>query len=73
MHARNDINDPREVRSDVAAHVALERRVGRGVTDAEWAVARGKFMEFANILRGWDRKTSASGLGNVEVLCQREP
>ena len=38
-----------------------------------WAAARARLLEFAGILRGWDRKTTASRRGNVEVLCQPEP
>lgn len=59
-------------RFERAARAALEQRAGRTLMDAEWVQARAKFMEFVGILRGWDRKTTASGRGNVEVLCQRE-
>jgi hypothetical protein len=56
-----------------AARAALESRLGRTLTDAQWAVARGRLLEFVGILRGWDRKTPAPKLGKVEVLCQPEP
>jgi hypothetical protein len=72
MHARNDINDPCEVRKDVAARAAIELVAGRSLTDMEWAAARDRLLEFMSILRGWDRKSTARQLGNVEVLCQRE-
>jgi hypothetical protein len=59
-------------RFECAARAALEQRAGRTLIDAEWVRARAKLMEFVGILRGWDRKTTASGRGSVEVLCQRE-
>jgi hypothetical protein len=59
-------------RLESAARAALEQRAGRTLIDAEWVRARAKFMEFVGILRGWDRNTTASGRGNVELLCQRE-
>ena len=39
---------------------AIELRAGRALTDAEWAAARARLLEFAGILRDWDRKTTAS-------------
>ncbi len=56
-----------------AARAAFNERVGRTLTDSEWVATRTKLLDFAGILRGWDRKTTASRRGNVEVLCQREP
>lgn len=55
------------------ARAALELRAGRTLTDAEWALARARLLEFAGILRIWDRRTTASPRGNVEELCQPEP
>jgi hypothetical protein len=55
------------------ARAAIELRAGRALMDAEWAAMRARLLEFAGILRDWDRKTTASQKGNVEVLCQREP
>jgi hypothetical protein len=62
---------PAEV--EIAARVALEPRAGHSLTHAEWSAMRARLLEFASILRDWDRKTTASRRGNVEVLCQREP
>jgi hypothetical protein len=60
-------------RLESAARAALEQRAGRTLIDAEWVRGRAKFMEFGDILREWDRKTTASRRGNVDVLCQPEP
>lgn len=73
MYAGNDRDDRGRTQNEVAARAALELRVGRTLTDAEWAAARARLLEFVGILRVWDRKTTAPRLGNVEVLCQREP
>lgn len=57
-----------------AARVALDSQGKRTLTDAEWASARGKLLEFVTILCGWDQKVknTAPRLGKVEALCQRE-
>jgi hypothetical protein len=57
----------------VAARMALESRIGRSVTDAEWQAMRSKLTEFVTILQGWDSRRRRVGVGNVEALCQREP
>jgi hypothetical protein len=72
MHAHNDRDDLSGTVSDAAARAAIELRAGRPLTDAEWSAMRAKLLEFAGILRVWDRKTTASRRGKVEVLCQRE-
>jgi hypothetical protein len=58
-----------------AARAALDSLGKRTRTDAEWANARGKPLQFVTILRGWDQKAknTALRLGHVEALCQREP
>jgi hypothetical protein len=50
-----------------AARAAFASRMGRTVTDVEWAGARARFLEFATILHDWDQKTKngESGFGNV--------
>jgi hypothetical protein len=58
--------------NEVAARAALELRVGHSLTDAEWADARARLVEFVSILRAWERESIAPRRGNVEVLCQRE-
>jgi hypothetical protein len=55
-----------------AARASLEQRAGRTFIDTEWVRVRARLMEFIGILRSWDRMTTPSGRGNVEVLCQRE-
>lgn len=58
--------------NEVAARAALELRVGRSLTDAEWADARARLVEFVNILRAWERESVPPRRGNVEGLCQQE-
>jgi hypothetical protein len=58
---------------EAAARTAIELHAGRALTDDQWAAALARLLEFAGILRDWDRKTTASRRGNVEVLCQPEP
>lgn len=61
------------MRVENSARAALESQAGRSLSDAEWAAAQAKLQEFMGILREWERKTTASRRGNVEVLCQPEP
>ncbi len=82
MNLANQESIPSHTRSrhlERAAREALSRatldsRVSV-LDDAEWVQVRTKLVEFANILRDWDQKArnNARGLGNVEVICQREP
>jgi hypothetical protein len=66
--------DTRPESGEGAARAALESRVGRTLTDADWAVAKDRLLEFFTILRGWDRKarTVSRDLVMFEVLCLRE-
>jgi hypothetical protein len=73
MHACNDRDDRRRTQHEVAARAALELRAGRAFADAEWVAMRARLLEFAGILRAWDRETTVNRRGNVEGLCQREP
>jgi|GEM_PF-5941931 len=59
MQASADRND-RQRRIEAAARTAFELRADRKLTDAEWAVVRARLLEFAGILRVWDRKTNLS-------------
>ena len=58
--------------SENAARAALESLLGHTLMDAQWAVARARFLEFVRILHGWERKTTAPKVGKVDVLCQPE-
>ena len=73
MHAINDRGDRSPKQLEAAARTAIELRADRALTDAEWAATRTRLLDFAGILRGWDRETTSSRRGNVEVLCQPEP
>ena len=73
LHAQSNRSDRSRELMEAAARTAIELHAGRALTDAEWAAARARLLEFAGILRDWDRKTTASRRGNVEVLCQPEP
>ena len=63
--------DTRPESSEGAARAAFDSRAGRTLTDADWAVAKDRLLEFFNILRGWDRKakTVSRDLVMFEVPC----
>jgi hypothetical protein len=50
------------------ARAALDSRAGRTLTDAGWAVAKDRLLEFFHILRGWDRKARA--VSRDLVMCE---
>jgi hypothetical protein len=50
---------------EAAARTAIEQHAGRALTDAQWTAERARLLEFAAILRGWDRKMIASLRGNL--------
>jgi hypothetical protein len=58
---------------EAAACAAMELRAKRTLTDTEWATMRARLLDFASILRDWDRKATRSRRDTVEVLCPREP
>ena len=66
--------DTRPESREGAARAAFDSRAGRTLTDADWAVAKDRLLEFFTILRGWDRKarTVSRDLVMFEVLCLRE-
>lgn len=45
-----------------AAREALDQHANRVLSDAEWQRTRARLLEFAGILRDWDRN---AGRGNV--------
>jgi hypothetical protein len=57
-----------------AARAALDSRAGRTLTDADWAMAKDRLLEFFHILLGWDRKARAVSRDLVmcEVPCLHE-
>jgi len=73
MHAQSNRADRSRGQLEAAARAAIELRADRVLTDTEWAATRARLLEFAVVLRGWDRKTTSSRRGKVEVLCQPEP
>ena len=58
-----------------AARAVFDSRAGRTLTDADWAVAKDRLLEFFNILRAWDGKatTVSRDLVTFEVPCLPEP
>ena len=66
--------DPRPESGEGAARAAFDSRAGRTLTDADWAVAKDRLLEFFHILRGWDRKARAASRDLVmcEVPCLPE-
>ena len=67
-------SDTRPGSTECAARAALDSRAGRTLTDADWAVAKDRLLEFFTILREWDRKTRAVSRDLVmyEVPCLPE-
>ena len=66
--------DPHPESGEGAARAALDSRAGPTLTDADWAVAKDRLLEFFHILRGWDRKARAASRDLVmcEVPCLPE-
>jgi hypothetical protein len=66
--------DTRPDSCEVEAREALDLRAGRTLTDADWAAAKDRLLEFFTILREWDRKTRAVSRDLVmyEVPCLPE-
>ena len=60
--------DTRPESCEDGARAALDSRAGRTLTDADWAVAKDRLLEFFNILRGWDRKARA--VSRDLVMCE---
>ncbi len=60
MPTKSERSDVSPKTLEAAARAAIELRAGRTFTEAEWTAARAKLLEFAGILRGWDRKTPAA-------------
>ena len=67
----SDGNDAAELERE--ARTKYEFAVGRCVNDAEWGRTRSRLLNFAVILRGWDRKTKKpeAELGNVDAICRQ--
>ena len=70
MPVSNHRDDRSSKRLEATARTAMEQLANHTLTDVEWDSIRIRFLEFANILRGWDQPPLR---GTVGVLCQREP
>ena len=57
MSAGNGRSDRTSKQIEIAARTAIELRAGRTLTDTEWVAMRVKLLEFAGVLRAWDRET----------------
>jgi hypothetical protein len=73
MNAKSEREERTQTQIEAAACAVIQLLADRTLMDTEWALMRTKLLEFAGILRGWDRSTTTSRRGNVEVLCRREP
>jgi hypothetical protein len=60
--------DTRPESCEGGARAVLDSRAGRTLTDADWAVAKDRLLEFFDILRGWDRKARA--VSRDLVMCE---
>ena len=74
LHHGPERFDTRPESFEGAARAAFDSRAGRTLTDADWAVAKDRLLEFFHILRGWDRKarTVSRDLVLFEVPCLPE-
>jgi len=68
--------DTRPESCEGAARATLDSHAGRILTDAEWARAQGRLLEFFTILRAWHQKIKGGTVGlnlvSFEVPCLRE-
>ena len=62
----------RQRQLETTARTAIEQRLERKLTEADWVAMRAKLLEFAAILRAWEQATPRPRRGKVEVLCQRD-
>jgi hypothetical protein len=60
--------DTRPDSCEGGARAALDLRAGRTLTDADWAAAKDRLLEFFHILREWDRKARA--VNRDLVMCE---
>jgi hypothetical protein len=67
VHNHRDDQSPKQL--EAAARATMEQRANRTLTDVEWASLRTRLLEFARILRGWDKPPLR---GTVELICPRE-
>jgi hypothetical protein len=69
-------SDKRPESFEGAARAALDSRAGRALTDADWAVAKDRLLDFFAILRAWGlratNETASRDLVMCEVPCLRE-
>jgi hypothetical protein len=54
MQARLNRAD-RQRQLEATARIAIEQRIERKLTEAEWSAMRTKLIEFAEILRAWEK------------------
>ena len=62
----------KRIDAELSGRQVLESHFGRSITNAEWARMRSKLIEFAMILRDWDRKAGPE-VGNVETYASENP
>jgi hypothetical protein len=68
LHPGPERFDTRPESCEDGARAALDSRAGRTLTDADWAVAKDRLLEFFHMLRGWDRKARA--VSRDLVMCE---
>ena len=69
------LDDPFPDDLECRARAVLALRVGRALTDREWAQAAARLRAFVNILRPWDRAvtTIEARLDNVVPMRKVDP
>ena len=68
LHRGPERFDTRPESGEDAARAALDSRAGRTLSDADWADAKDRLLEFFAILRGWDRSTRTVVMCEVPCL-----
>jgi hypothetical protein len=58
LNANPEHCDPRRQRLEDAARATLDLDADRTLTDAEWARARTRLLEWVAILRAWDQQVA---------------
>lgn len=75
LHRVAASSDAASIRAEKVARDTLNIQFGRATTDAEWATARARLLEFVTILRSWDLPvaTDPSETGNVILIPPPRP
>ena len=60
-------------RAEKTARDTLDHHMGRATTDAEWATARARLLEFVAVLRSWDLPVLSNTSEGGKVVLMLQP